>query len=90
MSCRVLGRGVEQMVLREIIHHARVAGITNLIGSYIPTERNGMVRDHYRKLGFAQVSEEASGTTFWRLSTATEVEPSRMTVDRSGFDLTLA
>ena len=33
MSCRVLGRKVEHMVLREILGHARVAGIHKLIGS---------------------------------------------------------
>ena len=30
MSCRVLGRKVEHMVLREMLEHARAAGITKL------------------------------------------------------------
>ncbi|HEY8005503.1 MAG TPA: HAD-IIIC family phosphatase [Methylocella sp.] len=82
MSCRVLGRGVEKMVLREILFRARARGIRSLIGIYLPTEKNGMVREHYGKLGFTLVSEDASGSSKWELSTDTEVEEAPMTVDR--------
>ena len=58
MSCRVLGRTVEQMVLRELILRARERGITKLIGRYIPSGRNDMVKDHYAELGFS-ASERA-------------------------------
>ena len=67
MSCRVLGRKVEHMVLREILGHARVAGIHKLMGVYRPTERNKLVVDHYAKLGFAKAGEEESGLTRWEL-----------------------
>jgi FkbH-like protein len=67
MSCRVLGRKVEHMVLREILRHARVAGICELRGAYRPTERNGLVADHYAKLGFSKAGEEATGLTRWVL-----------------------
>src|SRR5271163_248916 len=58
MSCRVLGRKVEHMVLSEILQHARRAGIYKLAGTYRPTERNQLVLDHYAKLGFSKVLEE--------------------------------
>ena len=67
MSCRVLGRKVEHMVLREILEHARAAGIEKLVGVYRLTDRNKLVVEHYAKLGFAKVAEEASGTTRWEL-----------------------
>jgi FkbH-like protein len=67
MSCRVLGRKVEQMVLREVLEHARAAGIEKLSGTYRPTDRNKLVVDHYAKLGFAKVEEHASGFTRWEL-----------------------
>jgi predicted enzyme involved in methoxymalonyl-ACP biosynthesis len=54
MSCRVLGRKVEHMVLREILEHARAAGIRKLRGTYKPTDRNKLVVDHYAKLGFTR------------------------------------
>jgi FkbH-like protein len=67
MSCRVLGRGVEIMVLREVLAHARSAAVHKLIGVYRPTDRNKLVIDHYAKLGFAKLSEEESGLTTWEL-----------------------
>ena len=67
MSCRVLGRKVEHMVLREILEHARAAGIGKLCGIYKPTENNKLVVDHYAKLGFSKVAEEATGLTRWVL-----------------------
>ena len=67
MSCRVLGRKVEHMVLREILEHARAAGVHKLAGIYRPTDRNKLVVDHYAKLGFTKVAEEGSGLTRWEL-----------------------
>jgi FkbH-like protein len=68
MSCRVLERKVEFMVLREILLHARAAGIQKLSGSYRPTDRNNLVVGHFSKLGFTKVEELASGLTRWELS----------------------
>ncbi len=89
MSCRVLGRGVEQMVLREILLHAKANGVRRVIGVYRPTERNDLVRDHYEKLGFKLVTREQSGVTTWELDAGADVEPAPMTVERSGFERTL-
>lgn len=65
MSCRVLERKVEHVVLREILDHARAAGVRKLVATYKPTDRNKLVVDHYGKLGFTKVGEEASGLTRW-------------------------
>lgn len=67
MSCRVLGRKVENMVLREILGHARRAGIHKLVGVYRPTNRNKLVIDHYSKLGFTKMEEDSTGATRWDL-----------------------
>jgi FkbH-like protein len=86
MSCRVLGRRVEQMVLREILHHAEGQGIRKLLGSYRPTERNQLVRDHYSRLGFTQVRRDTDGTTVWELQTENaSVAAAAMTVRSLGF-----
>jgi len=61
MSCRVLGRGVEQATLAVVAERALALGAHRLIGEYRPTERNTMVRDHYRKLGFAPMGTTAEG-----------------------------
>ena len=66
MSCRVLGRRVEQATLDIIVRSVRPLGVRKLIGRYKPTAKNGMVRDHYEKLGFAFEGSEGDATT-WSL-----------------------
>ena len=85
MSCRVLGRRVEQMVLREIARHASLEGATLLIGGYIPTERNMMVKDHYKNLGFEPMGEEASGASSWALQLPVAIACAPMRIVRRGF-----
>ena len=86
MSCRVLGRRVEHMVLREILDHARAAGVHKLYGTYLPTDRNKLVVDHYDKLGFTKVEEDASGLTRWELLVdSAGPEPAPMKVVSQGF-----
>jgi FkbH-like protein len=67
MSCRVLGRRVEEAILQHLVGQARRLGMAEIVGRYVPTARNGLVRDHYEKLGFAPVSAEG-GETVWRLA----------------------
>jgi FkbH-like protein len=86
MSCRVLSRGVERMVLKEILHHARARGVRRLFGDYHPTDRNKMVEHHYRDLGFRPVSAQADGGTTWELSTDCEIADTTMAVSRIGFE----
>jgi FkbH-like protein len=86
MRCRVPGRKVEHMVLREIVRYARGAGIHKLIGIYRPTDRNKPVIDHYAKLGFTKVGEEDSGLTRWELLVeGAEPESAPMKVVQQGF-----
>jgi FkbH-like protein len=63
MSCRVLGRQVEALTLNLIAAQAKALGATRLVGEYIPTAKNGMVRDHYRKLGFEIVHQAEDGAS---------------------------
>ncbi len=58
MSCRVLGRRVEEACLNVLVGACQDHGVTQLIGEYRPTEKNGMVRDHYSRLGFSALSSE--------------------------------
>jgi FkbH-like protein len=57
MSCRVLKRGVENFLLNEIVHLARESGCLYVQGEYIPTAKNGIVKNHYSQLGFKQIDE---------------------------------
>ena len=71
MSCRVLGRGVEQATLNLVLDEARRLGARRLIGIYRPSAKNEMVRQHYAGLGFSSLDTEADGTTRWALALET-------------------
>jgi FkbH-like protein len=61
MSCRVLGRQVEQATLSVIMSEAKRLGVGAVVGEYIPTAKNGMVQRHYPNLGFTVSSESEDG-----------------------------
>ena len=66
MSCRVLNRCLEKTMLNYVVSRARAAGARALIGEYFRTERNGMVKDHYARLGFTPTEVE-DNRSVWRL-----------------------
>lgn len=65
MSCRVLGRGVEQYLMNQIVSTAKQKQLARITGQYIPTSKNGMVKDFWAQFGF----ESADGRN-WTLMTA--------------------
>lgn len=74
MSCRVLGRKVEQAVLQELAAQARARGIRCLRGRYLPTAKNKLVEEHYAKLGFTLEQRWDDGRTDWMLQVDDLVE----------------
>lgn len=59
MSCRVLGRKVEEAILSDIAERAAAQGVAILVGEYIPTAKNSIVSDLYSRLGFTETSRDA-------------------------------
>jgi FkbH-like protein len=68
MSCRVFKRGVEETVMNFLVEAARAKDIAKIVGRYAPTEKNGLVSDHYAKMGFEKTAELDDGTTEWALA----------------------
>ena len=58
MSCRVLKRGMEKFVLNMIAQQVRKIGVKEIIGEYLPTAKNGIVKEHYHELGFTKCDGE--------------------------------
>lgn len=65
MSCRVLGRGVEALIVAEIAARAAARGLARVEGCYIPSGRNGMVADLYPRLGLAEMARDGDGGGRW-------------------------
>lgn len=57
MSCRVLKRGVEEFAFSHVCDMARSMGCSKLVGEYIPTAKNRMVKDFYPGFGFEKIGE---------------------------------
>ena len=62
MSCRVIGRSVEQYMFRKLIALAKAAGYQKMTAEYIPTQKNQLVAGFYEKLGFSVVSKDPDKT----------------------------
>jgi len=67
MSCRVLKRGMENFTLNTMVDAAKKLGCKKIIGEYLATPKNGMVKEHYNGLGFTKVSENNDGSKQFEL-----------------------
>jgi FkbH-like protein len=67
MSCRVLGRTVEESLLEAIAARARSAGVETLVGLYAPTKKNAPFADFYVRNGFVDAGPSADGHRQFRL-----------------------
>lgn len=68
MSCRVLKRDMELAMLDRLAEYAKNSGITKLVGTYIPTAKNKMVKNFYDEtLGFSAVNSLPDGTAVFEL-----------------------
>jgi FkbH-like protein len=78
MSCRVLKRDMELAMLDGLAERAQQKNVRRLVGYYLPTAKNGMVADHYERLGFSPVSrDDATGASVWSLDIITYEARSR-------------
>lgn len=54
MSCRVLNRTFEEFILNHIVNIVKKRRAKEIIGEYLPTRKNSIVKDLYKNLGFRQ------------------------------------
>ena len=57
MSCRVLKRGLEYLMFDYILKTAQEWHCSYIIGEYIPTAKNNMVKGLYKTLGFTECDD---------------------------------
>jgi FkbH-like protein len=70
MSCRVLGRRLEEELLNLLGAAAREAGATRITGVYRPTAKNAMTRDLLERFGFEPAGELPDGSVAWTMTTS--------------------
>ena len=77
MSCRVLKRDMENAMLDAVVERAKARGIRTVVGYFIPTAKNAMVRNFYAGLGFTAAPPDPAlpeGSTVWELDLAMYVQ----------------
>ena len=57
LSCRVIGRGVEEGILDYIINEARKNNVKRIIGNFIPTKKNKPSESFLPNFGFEKVND---------------------------------
>jgi FkbH-like protein len=60
MSCRVIGRTVQEFQFNRVLASARELGYRGIVGHYIETKKNALVKSLYPDFGFREVSANAS------------------------------
>tara|TARA_Y100000310_G_scaffold345408_1_gene464655 strand:- start:7019 stop:8584 length:1566 start_codon:yes stop_codon:yes gene_type:complete len=65
MSCRVLGKRVEEEFFGHVLDQLKKQGQKKVIGAYIPTVKNEQVKDFYKKFGF--IKQESDNEDVWEL-----------------------
>lgn len=63
MSCRVMGRKIEEAIIEDVEESARNRGYNKLIGVYRPTEKNKPVKELYSSLGYKKIKTYTDGMT---------------------------
>jgi len=74
MSCRVMGRRMEQFMVRTLFEAAKHKGIHQIAGEYRPTAKNNVVAGIYPAFGFRKV-KETSEEVIYDLTVADSQKP---------------
>ena len=65
LSCRILGRNIEKVILNFISKKLMIIKGESLIGEFIPSKRNMLVKDLYKSLDFIK---KPNNTWLWDMN----------------------
>ncbi len=75
MSCRVIGRTVEEFFAAELLDRAARQGFARILGEYIPTKKNALVSELYDRMGYRRVEVLPDGTVRYELDVEDATRP---------------
>lgn len=71
LSCRVIGRKVEETMLAYILENAKKEGAVTLLGEFIPTKKNILAKEFYGKNDF-KLAQHTDDRQVWKFAVAEE------------------
>ncbi|WP_088187748.1 HAD-IIIC family phosphatase [Desulfosporosinus sp. FKA] len=66
LSCRIIGRKIEDVLLAYVLEQARQAGVTVIAGEFIPTAKNIPAQDFYSAHAFRYIGDDGQ-RQIWEL-----------------------
>lgn len=57
MSCRVMGRNIENVMISDVLEEAKHAKVEEIVGKYVSTKKNEVTKDLYHKFGFQKIND---------------------------------
>jgi len=73
LSCRILGRGIEEAVLRAMFNDLRRRGVRRVTASYIPTARNVQTAEFYDRAGMTLAGVDDDGSRHYQMALDTKL-----------------
>ena len=67
LSCRVIGRTVEDTFLFYLTEILKGKNIKKVIGEYVPAQKNDLVKDIYQEFGFVPLENGKDNSNLWVL-----------------------
>ncbi len=72
MSCRVMGKNIEDAIVEDVEQELRRQGYDSLRGSYLPTAKNKPVEKLYDRLGYVRLPDGTENEVLYEISLAQE------------------
>lgn len=57
LSCRIMGRGIENGILAQILKKAKESGVKTVVGEFIPTKKNAPSENFLSDYGFKKIGQ---------------------------------
>lgn len=73
MSCRVMGRHIEDLIMSFIVKYLEDKGYKKIIGIYIPTDKNIPVKELYLNLGY-EFNEQDNNRYYYSIKSVNKLQ----------------
>ncbi len=67
LSCRILGKGIEEAFLKTVFNLLRLDGYRHVSADYLPTAKNGQTADFYDRMGMTCTATGEDGSKHYEM-----------------------
>ena len=68
LSCRILGKGIEDAFFKTVLNLLRLDGYRKVKAAYLPTAKNVQTADFYDRMGMTCVSQDSDGSKCYEMA----------------------